>query len=63
MTEESSQRVEAFLVDKRAAANLLGVSLRMIDNLIQRGELTTRRIGRRVLLHHKELRAFAEKEN
>ena len=54
---------KALLFGKRESAKVLGVSVRMIDYLIQRGELTPRRIGRRVLLHHNELREFAEKEN
>jgi excisionase family DNA binding protein len=54
---------EALLFGKRESAKVLGVSVRMIDYLIQRGELTPRRIGRRVLLHYEELREFAEKGN
>lgn len=62
MRKESSQESEGFLLDKRAAASVLGVSVRMIDYLLQDGRLRAKKIGRRVLIRREDLRCFAEKE-
>jgi len=59
MTEELNQQSECFLVSKRTAASLLSISVRMVDYLIQGGQLKVRRIGKRVLLHREDLRHFA----
>lgn len=47
------------LFSQKEAAVILGVSLRTIQNLISQRELPIRRIGRRVLLHRKNLEQFA----
>jgi excisionase family DNA binding protein len=61
MKEDDRDGSEKLLVGKRESARVLGVSVRMIDYLIAHGELTVRRIGRRVLLHYEDLREFAGK--
>jgi excisionase family DNA binding protein len=47
------------LATKKQAAAALNVSQRTIHNLIARGELRARRIGRRVLIPIAELRRLA----
>ena len=47
------------LLSKREAADALGVSLRMLDYLIARKELSVTRIGRRVLVLRKTVEEFA----
>jgi excisionase family DNA binding protein len=41
---------QAVLVSRRDAASALGVSLRTVEYLIQRGELPIRRVGKRTLI-------------
>jgi excisionase family DNA binding protein len=43
---------------KAESASLLSVSLRTIDNLIARKELTVRRVGRRVIIPATSITAF-----
>lgn len=43
---------------KAESAILIGVSLRTIDNLIARKEITVRRVGRRVLIPVTSMTAF-----
>jgi excisionase family DNA binding protein len=50
---------EIFLT-REETAETLRLSLRTVDNLIVRGELAVRRVGRRVLIHTDEVRRFAE---
>jgi excisionase family DNA binding protein len=47
------------LYTKREAAQLLSISLRCLDYLIVSQQLPTRRIGRRVLVHHDAIELFA----
>lgn len=47
------------LLSKRRAADVLGISLRTVDNLIATGQLSVARVGRRVLLPRKALERFA----
>ena len=47
------------LLDKVTVARMLSLSLRTVDNLIERGELRVRRIGRRVLVSRVEVERFA----
>ena len=49
------------VTDRIGAARYLGVSLRMLDALLSRGELPVIRIGRRICLAYKDLDAFLEK--
>lgn len=54
---------ERLLVSRREAAVLLGLSVRTLDNLVLRGELRVRRIGRRVLVERRELERFARRDH
>jgi excisionase family DNA binding protein len=67
MTQQSTQANQRFqtpiLVSKRDAASLLGVCLRSIDNYIATKELPCRRLGRRVLIPHSALVAFARHDH
>jgi excisionase family DNA binding protein len=51
--------VDTLLANRRQAAAALNVSPRTVDNLIARGELRVKRIGRRVLIPLAELRRLA----
>jgi len=55
--------MEAILVGKKEAAQALGISLRSLDYLLARGELTARRIGRRCLLERRELERWARRDH
>ena len=55
--------MEALLIGRHEAATVLGVSLRTLDYLIERGELPARRVGRRVLISRSELEKFARGGN
>ena len=54
---------EPILLDKKAAATLLSVSVRTVDNLISRRELVPRRVGRRVLIPRQALEQFARRDH
>ncbi len=54
---------EKLLLSKRETAQRLSVSLRTVDNLLARGELKARRIGRRVLIHEDDLERFARHDH
>ena len=47
------------LISKRESAQLLGLCVRTMEELVRRGELVPRRIGRRVLFRREELERFA----
>lgn len=47
------------LYTKREAAQLLSISVRSLDYLIVSQQISTRRIGRRVLLHRDCIEQFA----
>jgi excisionase family DNA binding protein len=49
------------LYSKKESAQLLSLSLRTIDGLIQRKELSVRRVGRRILITRKSLEDFARR--
>jgi excisionase family DNA binding protein len=55
---------EKILLNRHEAAQLLGISWRMLDNLVRRGEIRIRRVGGpirgRVLFSRQELQRFAE---
>jgi excisionase family DNA binding protein len=40
-------------------ARVLGISARLLWTFVQRGEIRTRRVGARVLIHRRELEKFA----
>jgi excisionase family DNA binding protein len=54
--------LQPILVSKKEAARLLGVCLRTVDCLIERGDLRHKRIGRRVLLQYEELQKFVDSD-
>lgn len=45
------------------AARVLGISARLLWAFVQRGQVRTRRIGARVLLHRRELEKFALRDH
>jgi len=51
------------LCSKREAAMWLSLSLRTIDNLLARKELTPRKVGRRTLIPYRALLAFARRDH
>lgn len=51
------------LFSLRENARALAVSKRTVENLIAAGLLKTRRIGRRVLIHRKDLEEFARRDH
>jgi excisionase family DNA binding protein len=57
---------EKILLSRHEAAQLLGISSRMLDEIVRRGEIRIRRIGSpirgRVLFSRAELQRFAESE-
>jgi hypothetical protein len=50
-------------VGRKAAANMLGLSIRGVDYLIARGELLSRLCGRRRLIPLTALQDFAKKDH
>ena len=54
---------ESILISKKETARLLGVSLRTVDNLIARRELSVRRVGRRVLVPRHVLEKFCRRDH
>ncbi len=54
---------EKILISKDAAAAMLSVSLRTIDNLVRAKELRPRKLGRRVLFERRELERFARSDH
>jgi excisionase family DNA binding protein len=55
--------VRKLLVSKRCAASALSLSIRTIENLIARKELTVRRVGRRTLVLASSLEAFTRRDH
>jgi excisionase family DNA binding protein len=54
--------LEPILVTKRAAACLLSVSVRTVDNLIAAKRLTARKIGRRTLIPRSAIEQLARRD-
>lgn len=54
---------ERLLYPRKDAAFQLGISVRSLDYLISNRKLTFQKIGKRVLIHHKELVTFAAKNH
>lgn len=52
--------MEQVLFSKTDVSRALNLSIRTLEGLIRRGELKTRRIGRRVLISRTEINKFAE---
>lgn len=55
--------LQKIFYSRAETAALLCLSLRTIDNLVSRKELTVRRVGRKVLFHRDELVRFARKDH
>jgi excisionase family DNA binding protein len=53
---------EKVLVDKKQAAEMLSISVRLVERLIRRRELDVRRIGHRVLITMKSITEFAARD-
>src|ERR1700739_579778 len=53
------ERVEQVLLNKIDASRALNLSVRMVEGLIQRGEIRVLRVGRRVLVPRAEIVRFA----
>jgi excisionase family DNA binding protein len=51
--------MQAVLLNRSDVAKLLNLSLRTIDSLLARGELKTRKVGRRVLIPRQDVERFA----
>jgi excisionase family DNA binding protein len=51
------------LFSQKDSARSLGISLRSLQNLIAAKQIPVRRIGRRVLIHRKDLEAFARRDH
>ena len=51
------------LISKREAAESLSISLRTLDYLIAKGELSVRRVGRRCLIERRTLELFARRDH
>lgn len=51
------------LHSKKAAARLLSVGVRTVENLISNQQLPVRRIGRRALIPHQALMDFAKTDH
>ena len=58
-----SPEVQKLLLSKRDAALALSLSLRTVENLIRRKELTARRVGRRTLVLASSLATFALRDH
>lgn len=54
--------MEKLLYSRKEAAEQLSISLATVDELIVRGDLKPRRMGRRVLVHYKELERLASRD-
>jgi excisionase family DNA binding protein len=54
---------ERILLDKKATAALLSISLRSVDYLVAAGRLRPIRIGKRVLFRRSALEAFAQRDH
>jgi len=56
-------QTQKVLISKKEAANLLSLSVRSLEYLIQRRELPSRRVGRRVLIPRQALEYFARRDH
>jgi excisionase family DNA binding protein len=58
-----SPEIQKLLLSKRDAALALSLSVRTVENLIRRKELTARRVGRRTLVLASSLATFARRDH
>ncbi len=54
---------EKILLSKKDAASLLSLSVRSLEYMLQRRELVSRRVGRRVLIPRTALEQFAKRDH
>jgi excisionase family DNA binding protein len=54
---------DQILYSVEQSARVLGVSARLLWAFVQRGELRTRHVGTRVLVHRRELEKFALRDH
>jgi excisionase family DNA binding protein len=59
-SNEPGQAEQQLLLHAKQAAALLGISTRTLWALTKRGEISCRRVGRRVLYHRRIVEKFAE---
>ena len=55
--------LEPVLLSRKQAAALLSISVRALDYLVQRGDIKTKRVGKRVLIHYDEIKRFARADH
>jgi excisionase family DNA binding protein len=55
--------MDKLLFSKREAATILSLSVRTVENLIARKELTARRVGRRTLILASSLNVFVRRDH
>lgn len=55
--------MEKILFDRKTAALALSISVRSLDYLISGGQLKTKRMGRKILIHSSELKRFAQSDH
>jgi excisionase family DNA binding protein len=61
-TPKSDPALQKTLLARKEAASALSISLSAVDQLIVRGELKVRRIGKRLLVPRKELECLAARD-
>jgi excisionase family DNA binding protein len=55
--------LEPIRVDRKTAALMLGISVRLLDYRVAEGKITTRRDGKRVLIPVAELKRYAKTDH
>jgi excisionase family DNA binding protein len=55
--------MDTLLLSKQEVARMLGISIRSLEHLISRQEISTRKIGRRVLIARSAVESFAKEKN
>jgi excisionase family DNA binding protein len=61
--ENAPAQTKKLMLNKREAAEMLSISVRTIENLMTNGELTFRRIGKRVLIPWKAIVQFTRADH
>jgi excisionase family DNA binding protein len=61
--ENPDWKPEPLLISVCQAAVLIGVSERTVKNLLKRGELVRRKVGRRTLIPRTSIQAFLKKDH
>jgi excisionase family DNA binding protein len=63
MHRKTRYDLEPILVGKKESASALGVSVRTIENLMNRKQLPARKVGRRTLIPYRALQEFARRDH